>query len=194
MDNNNKKTPLYTQKTLLLKLRDQYDESSWQRFIAYYENYIYVVIKNLGINTNDIDDVAQEILLKLWKKLPEFEYNPKKGAFRSWLITVIRFHIYSLFRSNKKKLNFTSEEAIEAEIDSIAEKEWMQHLGNLAWDAIEDRFSEQVKNAYIRLSHGEIAKDIAVDLQISRDTVYVYKERIQKALRQQVRHLDKELG
>ena len=82
MRESKKKSPLYTQKTLLIKLRDQHDEASWHRFIDYYKNYIYVVIKGLGVGHSELDDVSQAILVKLWKNLPEFDYEPEKGTFR----------------------------------------------------------------------------------------------------------------
>ena len=43
-------------------------------------------------------------------------------------------------------------------------------------------------------ANGEKAEDIAEALNISRGSVYVYKERVQKALRKEVRRLDSELG
>ncbi|WDE96921.1 sigma-70 family RNA polymerase sigma factor [Lentisphaera profundi] len=190
----NSKKSLYTQKTLLLKLRNQYDDDAWQRFIEYYKNYIYVVVKNLGVDKSDLDDVVQAILIKLWSKLPEFEYQPNKGSFRSWLCTVIRFHVYNCFRDNNKYSPLDDEGSIQAEIDSISEREWMLHISQLAWKAITPNFTPQVTNVYIRLSQGDTADHIASDLNISRGSVYVYKERVQKALRREVRRLDNELG
>ncbi len=55
-------------------------------------------------------------------------------------------------------------------------------------------FSEQTKQVYVRLSQGESAENIAKDLDITRGTIYVYKERVQKALRKKIRHFDSELG
>ena len=107
---------------------------------------------------------------------------------------MIRFHVYNLVRDSKREFKFSSEEAIQAEIDAIADREWMLHISQLAWDSIEPQFSDQVKDVYIRLSHGECPEVIAGELELSRGSIYVYKERVQKALRREVRRLDSELG
>ena len=70
----------------------------------------------------------------------------------------------------------------------------MIHIASLAWENIKDEFSDSVQNIYKRLSKGESADQIAEETGVSRGTVYVYKERVQKALRREVRRLDRELG
>ncbi len=42
---------------------------------------------NGGLQDADAEDVAQEILLKLARKLRDFSYNPE-SSFRGWLKTV----------------------------------------------------------------------------------------------------------
>lgn len=185
---------LNTRATLLIRLRNKYDDESWEDFTNYYSKYVYAVLKGMGVAFDELDDMKQSIMLKLWKSLPDFEYNPEKGSFRSWLCTVIRRTVYNYFRSKKEISELKSEESVNADIDKIAEKEWMLHIASLAWDNICNDFSETVKETYIRLSNGEKAEEIAEALNISRGSVYVYKERVQKALRKEVRRLDSELG
>ncbi|MCM8527524.1 MAG: sigma-70 family RNA polymerase sigma factor [Lentisphaeraceae bacterium] len=185
---------LNTRATLLIRLRNKYDDESWEDFTNYYSKYVYAVLKGMGVAFDELDDMKQSIMLKLWKSLPDFEYNPEKGSFRSWLCTVIRRTVYNYFRSKKEISELKSEESVNADIDKIAEKEWMLHIASLAWDNICNDFSDTVKETYIRLSNGEKAEDIAEALNISRGSVYVYKERVQKALRKEVRRLDSELG
>ena len=81
---------LITQQTLLLKVKNQYDEEAWEQFVDYYRKYIYAVLINMGVPNTDLDDLSQQIMLKLWKKLPGFDYDPQVGSFRSWLCTIVR--------------------------------------------------------------------------------------------------------
>jgi len=185
---------LNTRVTLLIRLRNKYDDDSWEDFTNYYSSYVYAVLKGMGVDFSELDDMKQRILLKLWKNLPDFEYQPEKGSFRSWLCTVIRRTVYNYFRSKKNTSELKSEKIVNAEVDKIAEKEWMIHIASLAWANISEGFSDTVKETYVRLSNGENADDIANTLQISRGSVYVYKERIQKALRKEVRRLNSELS
>lgn len=190
----NQDNKLNTRATLLLRLRNKYDDDSWEEFTNYYSSYVYAVLKGMGIDFSELDDMKQSILLKLWKSLPEFEYEPEKGSFRSWLCTVIRRTVYNYFRDKKQSTEILTEEAVNADVERIAETEWMIHIASLAWENISDDFSDTVKDTYIRLSNGEVADAIAKELNISRGTVYVYKERIQKALRKEVRRLNQELA
>ena len=192
MDDTSKK--LVTRQTLLLKVRNQYDESSWEDFTRYYGRYIYAVLRGMGIDYNDLEDMHQAVLLILWKNLPKFEYNPEKGSFRSWLCTIIRNHVYGYYRDKKTGAELKSEDAVESELEKISKKEWMIHIATVAWENVKDDFSESVQKIYVRLTNGEKPEDIAEDSGITRGTVYVYKERVQKALRREVRRLERELG
>lgn len=185
---------LNTRVTLLIRLRNKYDNDSWEEFTNYYSSYVYAVLKGMGVDFSELDDMKQSILLKLWKNLPEFEYRPEKGSFRSWLCTVIRRSVYNYFRDKKNTAELKSEDSVNAEVEKIAEREWMVHIASLAWDSIAEDFSDTVKETYVRLSNGESADDIAAILKITRGSVYVYKERVQKALRKEVRRLNTELG
>ena len=184
---------LNTRVTLLIRLRNKYDDDSWEEFTNYYGNYVYAVLKGMGVDFSELDDMNQSILLKLWKSLPDFEYQPEKGSFRSWLCTVIRRTVFNYFRDKKDTSELRTEDAVKADVERIAEREWMVHIASLAWENIKDDFSDTVKETYVRLSNGKNADEIAESMNISRGSVYVYKERIQKALRREVRKLNRDL-
>ena len=189
-----KKKKLLTRQTLLLKVRDQYDDSSWQEFSNYYAKYIYAVLHGLNVDYDDIEDLKQAILLKLWKKLPTFDYDPEKGSFRSWLCTIIRNTAFNYFDKKKRKVLSGNDDSVDAEIEELADREWMIHIASLAWESIKEDFSESVRDVYARLSKGQSPEEIANETGVVRGSVYVYKERVQKALRKEVRRLNKELG
>lgn len=191
---NSKNEKLYTRETLLIKLRNQHDDDSWEEFVSYYSNYVFAVLKGMGVEFDDLDDIKQSILLKIWKKIPDFDYNPEKGSFRAWLCTVIRNTVYNYFRDRVSTYELKDEDSINAEVDKIAQREWMTHIASLAWENIKGDFSDSVRETYIQISQGRKSEEIAADLGISPGSVYVYKERVQKALRKEVRRLDRELG
>ena len=45
-----------TRYTLLQRAQDQDDSVAWQEFIDFYKNYIYVIIRSMGINHHDCED------------------------------------------------------------------------------------------------------------------------------------------
>ena len=71
-----------TRVTLLEKIRDRHDETSWEDFVYYYKQYIYVVVRGMNLNHHDAEEIVQMVLLKVWDKLPEFNYDSEKGRFR----------------------------------------------------------------------------------------------------------------
>lgn len=72
-----------TRLTLLGRARDPEDETAWQEFAAYYRSFIRAVLTKMNVDANDLDDLQQEILLRLWKILGR--YDEERAAFRTWL-------------------------------------------------------------------------------------------------------------
>ena len=71
-----------TRQTLLLKIRDQYNEDAWEEFIAFYRPYVYRVVLNLGqIQVVDREDIIQEVLLIAWKNCLTLSTKLKKDVF-----------------------------------------------------------------------------------------------------------------
>lgn len=193
--------PLNTRQTLLLKIRDQYDDSAWEEFIKFYRPYIYRVIQNLQVNTSDREDVIQEVMLIAWKKLPEFEYDNSKGRFRSWLCTVAR-RTFIAMEDKKRKgevfedslINEQLTQGIDCEIEELSRKEWQRHVAEMAWQNVSKKFDTQVTEAFKRLASGEKGEDVAQELGLSQNSVYVYKKRVQAALQKEIAYLDDELS
>ena len=89
-----------TRRTLLERLHDRNDDSSWKEFVETYRGYIFVVIRRMGIDEASTEDLVQQVLVKLWDKLPEFSYDSKK-RFRSYVATVTRNKVNDFVRSLK---------------------------------------------------------------------------------------------
>ncbi len=193
---------LPTRQTLLERLKKLKDNHSWEDFVLYYKGYIFAVIHGMGLNNLDAEDLSQKVLLKLWKNLPEYEYRPGNCKFRTWLCTVIRSEVYSWYRSQqsqKKKLenfqiNLTDEEGCLPEIEKIAQQEWKEHIGKLAWDNVKKAFSQNVIDAFLMYSEGKSTKEIAEVLQMEENTVNVYKKRVREKLCKEINLLDDDLG
>ena len=110
-----------TRQSLLLRLKDNQDEASWEEFVATYQNYILSIIRNLKVDNHDAEDLLQSILLKLWKTLPTFEYNPGKGQFRYWLGRVTKNDVFKFFHKKNRRKESFSEEEEQKELRKAAE-------------------------------------------------------------------------
>ncbi|MFN3694835.1 MAG: RNA polymerase sigma factor, partial [Ignavibacterium sp.] len=79
------------------------DESAFNRLVLKYQEKIYMLARRMTGNHLDADEVVQEVLMVLYKKLGTFEF---KSAFYTWLyrITMTRSLNYIKRRSLKEFL------------------------------------------------------------------------------------------
>ena len=196
---------LMTRKTLLVRVQDQQDEKSWEEFAAYYRKYIYMVARNMRLSHHDAEDILQRTLLKLWENLPKFKYDTSKGSFRSWLCTVIRNMVINLVKKKSRMLTGLDDEeqyrvkkylgSVQLTVlDEIAEREWRLFLANSAWNNIEIGLTDKVKAVFLMLKKGIALDEVAEALKIQKNTVYVYKLRVQEKLAKEVKRLEKDLS
>ncbi|MCM8525407.1 MAG: sigma-70 family RNA polymerase sigma factor [Lentisphaeraceae bacterium] len=187
-----------TRQTLLIKLRDQYDDSAWKEFLEFYRPYIYRVVQNFkNIQTADREDIIQNVMVIAWKRLPTFEYKKDKGGFRYWLSKVTQNAVYAYWNKNTKNSFFDEAEnaaelqnGLDPEIDRISNEEWKKYIVEKAWENVKKQFNEVSLEVFERLSSGEKGEDVAKDLKLSANSIYVYKKRVLAALQKEISYLD----
>ena len=94
-----------TSLTLLQKLAARVTgerEAAWVRFFGLYEPAIKRFVAYHD-DKHDPDDVVQDIFLKLVNVVQSGGYSPSGGSFRSFLATVIRRHLISLYRKDQAR-------------------------------------------------------------------------------------------
>ena len=79
-----------TSASLLLRIRDRRDESAWGDFLKVYMPLVYSYGLKYGLQDPDAADLAQETMRRVVRSIGAFEYDPVKGSFRGWLLTVAR--------------------------------------------------------------------------------------------------------
>lgn len=189
-----------TRQTLIERLKDQYDEESWQTFAQIYQRYIYVVIRRMNINHSECEDLVQEVLFKIWNKLPDFQYSPNKAKFRTWLSLVIKNKVLNYLESQKSHMNKITKAAesplkrvSEQEVDTIIQKEWENYITNMAMERIKESFPGQAIKVFEMTLEGLSIQEIASKLNIKENTVYKSKNRVKAKLINEIAHLRLEL-
>ena len=196
-------TDIQTRLTLLEKLKQEKDsDCAWTDFVKYYERYIYFIIQKFGLAIKDCEDLTQEVLVKVWKALPKYNYNKRKSRFRTWLFVVIRNTVYNFARlkqnrDNSKNISFdTVRETLELKYDSevsvIAEKEWRIYVANIAWDNLKGDFSEVNRQIFEASLRNEDNRELAHKYGIAESSVRVCKMRIKKAIHREIVRLNRE--
>ena len=189
-----------TRQTLIERLRDKYDEESWQTFTQIYQRYIYVVIRRMNISHSETEDLVQEVLFKIWNKLPDFQYSPDKAKFRTWLSTVVKNKVLNYLESSKShanKIDRASQQPVNGnvpnDIELIMQKEWENYITNMAMERIKGSFPGQAIRVFELTLEGKSVEAIAAELNIKENTVYRSKNRVKAKLINEIANLRLEL-
>jgi len=191
-----------TRQTLLKRAKNPDDNLAWEEFVRYYQPFIHTILYHMNFRTSEYADIEQEILLTLWKKLPEFELDSNKGHFRSWLSTIIRNKVLELIRKNKlyeKRRDAATEQYMEddflseTEFTHIVEQEWQKHIIKTALDNIRKLFSGVAIQAFEMSLVGKTSREIGEALEVSHESVRTLKNRVKQRLMKEIEHLREEL-
>lgn len=185
-----------TRKSLLLRVRDSDDEQAWNDFVAFYENFIYHILYCMNVSSADVDDLVQDILVKLWKNLQT--YDQEKGRFRTWLTHVVRNTAYNYFNAVKVKRKLLEPGHPFAEsmcsmpvtdLEKMIEAEWANYITSYALNRLDRFFSGKAIQVFSMSLDGRSVDEIAKELNLTRDSVYTLKNRVKARFIREVRAL-----
>jgi RNA polymerase sigma-70 factor (ECF subfamily) len=91
-----------TSASFLSQLRDPANAAAWTRFEKTYQPGILANCRQLGFGLQDAEDLSQEVLLKIVKEMPDFQYDPSK-RFRGWLHTVVYNTALDFLKKNRNR-------------------------------------------------------------------------------------------
>ena len=191
-----------TRQTLLMRVKNQDDEQAWDEFVSYYRTFIKVILKYLNVSENDVEDLTQDILLKIWKAFSKLDYNAEKARFRTWMNTVIRNAVIDFHRARNRKIK-TIDNKEEIKTDSfplgkdeftrIIDKEWRAHITNLALENIRPEFNGNAMDVFNMCLDGVTTKIIAEKLDLAEASVYKLRKRVEDKLVKEIKRLKTEL-
>ncbi|MEJ6572784.1 MAG: sigma-70 family RNA polymerase sigma factor [Akkermansiaceae bacterium] len=182
-----------TRLTLVDRARDPNDSRAWDEFTDYYASFIRMVLMQLQAPRDDLEDLSQTILVKLWKNLSTVELGRDHARFRTWLSTVIRNTFYthcSQTASRKRReTNAAVADVVPPDIEHIIESEWRKHIIALVIERLNASFSGKAMDVFTMTLDGKSVDDIASALELTKDSVYVLRNRVQSRFRKEARQL-----
>jgi RNA polymerase sigma-70 factor (ECF subfamily) len=88
-----------THASLLCDLReDNRRDETWAMFHSRYHRVILRWCARRGLPWDAAEDLTQDVLLKLFQRLPEYQHDPARGQFRGWLKAVVNNALTDFWR------------------------------------------------------------------------------------------------
>lgn len=189
-----------TKATLLGRLKNSKDQSSWQEFADIYSKLIYGVARKAGLNDEEAQEVLQATMDLVAQQMPTFKYNPMIGSFKSWLLNLTRLQIItrSLKRRSPSGQSSQNKAATEAEtsktVDRVWDTEWQTHMTEAAITNVRRRLDPKKYQIYDfcvnkKWSPERVSGAFGVSVEEAREAV----ESITKMIEAELKRLEREM-
>ena len=188
-------TFLKTSPSMLERIKDLTDDKSWQAFFDKYRNLVWGTARKSGLSETEADEAVQETFITIAKRIKEFQYDPIRGTFKSFLLTTARWKITDQLRKRKHQGSqpLNNPDATEGrtatidripdpaglDLDAIWNEEWVKTISAAARERIKQRVSGkqyQIFDLHV-LQEWPVAK-VTEALNVSAAQVYLAKYRI----------------
>lgn len=201
---------LPTRPSLLARLRDEADSASWHRgweeFYAIYCPVVYRYARKRGLSESDAEDLVQEVVSGLARRIPEFIHDPQRGSFKTWLFRICRNKVVDHLRRQGRGLHRVMSEEADAELllaeigdttilqpDEAWELAWELDLRRTALELVSQRVKPMTMRLYLYhvVDGHDAARTVAdfADPKVTLDAVYLARHRVQKMVDETLQRL-----
>ena len=196
---------LPTRRSLIERLRDLGDQASWREFFETYWKLIYGAAIRAGLSDQEAEDVVQETVIGVARKMESFRYDPAVCSFKGWLMHVTRCRVADQFRRRRPqnvplaapRADTTADTTLNLHdpaadvLEGIWNEEWQKNLVDVAMDRVRRRANpEHYQIFHLHAVKGLGVRDVAKLTGASLPKVYVTYHRIAKLVKAEVRRLE----
>ena len=185
-----------TSDTLLERLRVPADADAWGQLVDLYTPLIRGWLRRDIQLGPDADDLVQEVLCVVVRKLPQFRREPRPGAFRRWLRGITVNCLHELWRARRAcpPARGASDffevlqqlEDPESGLSRLWDQEHDQHVARQLLARIKPRFEPTTWTAFQRVAMDAVPADqVARELGLSVNAVFIAKSRVLSHLRRE---------
>jgi len=192
---------ILTRETLLLRLRNKADDASWAEFAEIYTPLLYAYCQKRELKHADAADIVQDVMRSVSLAMDNFEYDPKKGKFKSWLFTAVRHAVGKHFKQLSKRPLSVAEtsllDALAASPSDLEQDEWERDYQRqiLAWaiEKIRPEFAPRIWQAFESTAiHERDSANVAEEIGMTKNAVALAKFRVMKRLKEKASAIDEE--
>lgn len=198
-----------TRESLLGRLKNWEDDQSWREFFNLYRKLIFSMGIKAGLAAQEAEEVVQETVISIAKTIGDFDYDPARCSFKSWLRHLAQKRIADCFRKRPREQLLKNSthgsaktpviervpDANAANLDAIWEEQWQKELLETALAHIKTQVSAeqfQIFDFYV-LKKMPVGK-VASALGTNSAQIYLVKHRLSKLLKKEVSRLEEKMG
>ena len=192
---------LATRRSLVERLGDWDDRKRWQEFFDRYWKLIYSAARKSGLNESEAQEVVQETIITVAKRVDQLRYDPERGSFKGWLLHITRWRIADQFRkrrpherqavhANDDRMTRTIDRVADSngvDLDALWEEEWQQTLLAAAVKRVKAKVSGkqfQMFDCYVRKEWPP--QRVAAELKVNVAQVYLARHRVSALLKKEI--------
>ena len=197
-----------TRRSLLSRLKSWDDQTSWEVFFNTYWKLIYSVARKAGLNDQEAQDVVQETVITVAKKIEQLKYDPALGSFKGWLLHTTRWKILDHYKKLPRPAPAPASPPGEGrtstveripdpagpDLERLWDLEWEKNLMATAMARVRSVIKPQqyqIFDCYV-VKGWPVAR-VSKTLGVSTGQVYLAKHRVGSLLKKEVRRLQNEL-
>jgi RNA polymerase sigma factor (sigma-70 family) len=191
-----------TRRSLLSRLKNWDDKESWRDFFNAYWRLIFTAARRAGLTVSDAEDVVQETIVAVCRKMNDFHYDPTRCSFKTWLHLLTRRRIIDHQRKLGRRVptadlasrEDTTTEPLETlpdpaslEPDPHWDADWEQSLLSAARERIKKKVAALTFQIFdYHVLQGQTVAQTCKALGVTAGKVYLVKLRVGRMLQREV--------
>lgn len=187
-----------TTRTLFLRALQLKDPWAWEEFWSRYRGLVRRIAARHGLGKHDLDDVSQEVFLRVSKAVERLERRRHRGAFRGWLARLAEWITRDHLRRERRQFarieamprvpDEASPEFTNVGTASLAlEQSELAALAHMALSRLQRKFRPITLQMFgLHVIDGKDAATVARFLGVTTSRVYVAKLRVLPYLRREL--------
>jgi RNA polymerase sigma factor (sigma-70 family) len=195
-----------TRQSLLSRIKDLEDRESWQDFFDTYWRLIYGVARKSGLNDAEAQDIVQETVISVARKIEGFKYIPARCSFKTWMLQITRWRIINQLKrrdgpgrtpclsdaGEQDSLNLEQiPDPAGVDLEVIWDEEWRKNLLAAALERVKRRIDpEQFQIFDLYCVEQWPAQKVARTLGLNIGRVYLARHRVGRLVKAELKRLE----
>jgi RNA polymerase sigma-70 factor (ECF subfamily) len=191
-----------TDLSLIGRIRNPRDSEGWSLFVKLYAPSVRSLARQKGVHPNQLEDVVQEVLIRVAKAVQDFKLDHAIGKFRTWLWTLVHNTVMDHHRKRvrRPKEQCDGPEPVAAgQTPGDPDRDWLREHRlraiQLAIQCVQKDVQPQTWSCFQEhVLKCRPAAEVAAELGLTANSVYVNASRVLAKVRKQCAEYMEDLG